>query len=95
MNPEIYGYEFDTDGRWFHKEQGINFGQCTKIAQEFSNSLSNKSFVPDFQVITYLNMGIPMEDIMNLTELQIKMKYDMPRLNDSKLNMYKQMIGAI
>ena len=94
MNPEIYGYTFDQNG-WVHKEQGLDFVTCNKISRYFSNSFSEIRKVPDFQVITYLNMGIPIRDIMDLTVNDLHKKYNIPKLNNDKLTMYKQMIGAI
>lgn len=94
MNPEIYGYTFDDRG-WVHKEQGLDFVTCNKLSKFFANSFSEKRKVPDFQVITYLNMGIPIEDIMNLTVTDLHKKYNIPKINDEKLTMYKQMIGAV
>jgi len=95
MNPEIYGYAFDDNGHWYHKEQGLDFNMCRNIAYNFGNSMSDKTLVPDFQVITYLNLGIPMQDIVTLTENQIRSKYNIAEMNNDKLTMYKQMIGAI
>ena len=94
MNSEIYGYKFNDDG-WYHEEQGIDFNTCKSIASYFEKSFYDKHLVPDFQVITYLNMGIPLEEIMTLTELEIVRKYNIAKMNDDKLTMYKQMIGAI
>lgn len=94
MNPEIYGYSFNDNG-WVHEEQGLDFQMCSNIAQHFGRSVAHKSKIPDFQVITYLNMGIPIEDIMNLTENQVMNKYNFKKLNQDKLTMYKQIIGAI
>ena len=94
MNPEIYGYSFNDDG-WVHKEQGLDFKKCSGIADMFSKSMSNKTLVRDFQVITYLSMGIPMHDIMTYTETDIQRMYNIPKINDDKMTLYKQMIGAI
>ena len=94
MNPEIYGYSFNDHG-WVHKEQGLDFKKCSDIADMFSKSMGNKTLVRDFQVITYLSMGIPMSDIMTYTENDIQRMYNIPKMNADKLTMYKQMIGAI
>jgi len=94
MNPEIYGYSFNHDG-WVHKEQGLDFRMCSNIASNFSSSLQYTTLVPDFQVITYLSMGIPLEDILKYPEYQLSPMHNIPKLNADKLTMYKQMIGAI
>jgi hypothetical protein len=95
MNPEIYGYKFDSDGLWYHEEQKIDYKTCANISNYFADSLRDTDYVPDFQVITYLNMGVPLEDIMNMTEFDLLEKYDMTKLNAEKLTQYKTMIGAI
>ena len=94
MNPEIYGYSFNDNG-WVHEEQGLDFRMCAQIADTFSRSMSNKTLVPDFQVISYLSMGIPLEDITKYPEVELQRIYNIPKLNDEKLTMYKQMIGAV
>ena len=94
MNPEIYGYSFNERG-WVHKEQGLDYNQCIQIAESFDRSIYPSSSVSDFQMITYLNTGIALEDILKLTQLELAKKYDIPKLNDIRLTMYKQMIGAI
>ena len=94
MNPEIYGYKFNDDG-WYHEEQNLDFRKCANIADMFSRSVYHKSFAPDFSVITYLSMGIPLEDIIKYPEIELRNRYNIPKLNNEKLTMYKQMIGAI
>jgi hypothetical protein len=94
MNPEIYGYAFNEQG-WYHEEQGLDYQTCKNIASFFEHSFKGEHLVPDFQVITYLNMGIPLEDILTIPEFKLKQKYNIAEINNSKLTMYKQMIGAI
>jgi hypothetical protein len=94
MNPEIYGYKFNERG-WYHEEQGLDFLTCKNIASHFSSSMMEKSLVPDFQMSTYLAMGIPLQDLVKYPENQIQKMYDIPKLNAQKLMQYKTMIGAI
>jgi hypothetical protein len=94
MNPEIYGYSFNDYG-WVHKEQNLDFKKCSEIAKFFSDSLEHKSFVPDFQVISYLAMGIPLEHITSYTELELQKMYNIPKINEEKLSLYKKLVGAI
>jgi radical SAM superfamily enzyme YgiQ (UPF0313 family) len=94
MNPEVYGYAFNDQG-WYHKEQGIDFQTCKNIASYFEKSFMGEHLVPDFQVITYLNMGIPLEDILTIPEQQLQKKYNIAQMNHEKISMYKQMIGAV
>lgn len=94
MNPEIYGYKFNEQG-WYHEEQGLDFTTCSNISNLFGASMGNKTLVPDFQMITYLSMGIPLEDLVKYPEVQIHQMYDIPSLNAQKILEYKTMIGAI
>jgi hypothetical protein len=94
MNPEVYGYAFNDQG-WYHKEQGIDFQTCKNIASYFEKSFMGEHLVPDFQVITYLNMGIPLEDILTIPEQQLQKKYNIAKMNHEKIIMYKKMIGAV
>jgi radical SAM superfamily enzyme YgiQ (UPF0313 family) len=94
MNPEIYGYNFNDQG-WYHEEQGLTFNKCREIAENFYESMYDKVLVPDFSVLTYMNMGIPLEHITKYPEVQLKQMYNISKMNDDKLFDYKQMIGAI
>jgi len=94
MNPEIYGYSFDEYG-WVHKEQGLTFRKAANIANNFSISMQKKTFVAEFEVIKYLSLGIPFEDLTKYPEHELSKIHNIPKLNNDKLTMYKQMIGAI
>jgi len=95
MNAEIYGYKFDSMGKWYHEEQNFNFDTVSNVANYFGNKLYEKNMVSSFEVLTYMNIGIPLEDILKYTEVQLQKMYNIPELNNKKLTMYKQMIGAI
>jgi hypothetical protein len=73
MNPEIYGYSFDEQG-WVHKEQNLSFTKCQEIAKYFNDIKCNEDYVADFNVIQYLNLGIKLEDIMNLNYNHLDVK---------------------
>lgn len=94
LNPEIYGYKFNEQG-WYHEEQGIDYTMAKNISNYFVSSFIGKSQIPDFQVITYLNTGVDLADIRTLTEEQIRQKYNIPQMNNEKINAYKQLVGAI
>lgn len=94
MNPEIYGYSFDDNG-WVHKEQGLDFKMCTDIASSFHKSLLPKTYIADFQMISYLSLGVALEDILKYNQFDLVNHYDIPKLNDQKILQYKTMVGAI
>jgi hypothetical protein len=95
LNPEIYGYEFPKDNiSWELKSQKLNYHLCGEIAAMFSHQISVKNKFAEFQMITALNTGIELEDLYNLTEVEIFQKYDIPRMNKIKLDTYKELIGA-
>ena len=94
LNPEIYGYKFNKNG-WYHEEQGLSFKKCIEIANKFTKSLEHKTLAPEFQVITYLATGVPLEDILKYTEGELQRMYNIPKMNNDKISMYKRMIGAV
>jgi len=94
MNAEIYGYKFNEAG-WYHEEQNFTFSKCRDIANEFNNTMQPRNKVAEFQMTTYLNAGVPLSDLISLKQFEIEQKYNIPKLNDEKLTMYKRMIGAI
>jgi hypothetical protein len=94
MNPEIYGYSFDDNG-WVHKEQGLDFKMCTDIANSFNRSMLPKTYIADFQMISYLSLGVALEDILKYNQFDLVNHYDIPKLNDQKILQYKTMVGAI
>lgn len=95
LNAEIYGYKFDRDGKWYHEQQGFNFDNMMDTANYFGNLMAPKNKVSGFEMMTYMNLGIPLDAILKYTEIELQELYDIPKLNDDKLTMYKQMIGAI
>ena len=94
MNPEIYGYSFDEQG-WVHKEQNLSYTKCLEIANYFNSIKLRDEYIADFQVITYLNLGIKLDEVLNLSYNQLHDKYDIPKMNQNRLTVYKQLVGAI
>ena len=96
LNPEIYGYTFTNDTiRWDLKSQNLSYDICKQIAGEFSRDICVNNKIAEFQMITALNTGITLEDLYNLSEIEIYNKYDVPTMNKLKIDSYKQMIGVM
>jgi hypothetical protein len=98
LRPEIYGYEFNIPGdnmTWNLKTQNLDYNICSSIANDFSAMISVNNKVAEFQMISNLNAGVELEDLYNLTEVEINEKYDMAKINKLKIDQYKTMVGAI
>jgi len=95
MKPEIYGYKFYENGLWYHEEQKIDFNRCKQVADFLSTTQFNKNKISEFTMITYLGLGVKLEDLLTKTESEINAMYDFPKLNHEQLMQYKTMIGAI
>lgn len=94
LHPEVYGYKFDDNGKWYHEEQQIDFYRCLEVANIIGHSISHKQKIADFLMVMYLGMGVKKEDLLKYTEQEILTMYDFKQLNQNKLNLYKQMIGV-
>ena len=96
LKPEIYGYSFDEEGRWMH-ENGMTADIAGNVARKLAeaNHANTKVKAGDFSMITYLALGIPLSDILNLSQYGLHIKYNIPELNKPILDTYKKMIGAI
>jgi hypothetical protein len=95
LHPEKYGYKFNDDGHWYNEGSGLNFLQCVDIADKLQRSKFPTDLVPDFSVITFLSMGVPMEEITSIPAWELEMKYNFAKMNNDKLTWYKKQIGAI
>jgi radical SAM superfamily enzyme YgiQ (UPF0313 family) len=89
MNPEIYGYKFNERG-WYHEEQGFDFQKCQQISLFLNQAVDHKTKVPEFQMISYLSLGVDRNDLHNLTMNEIERKYNIPKMNNEKIILYKQ-----
>jgi hypothetical protein len=74
---------------WELAEQNLSYAKCKLIANEFSSIISHRNKVAEFQMITNLNIGIPLEDLYSLTEMQLLEKHDISNLNTKCIDMYK------
>jgi len=96
LNPEIYGYQFpgeDNANYWQLPEQGLSFEKVSWLAMSYRGQMQQRNKFSEFQMITCLNTGISLEDLLNLTESDIFKKYHIRKMNDSKINQYKQLVG--
>jgi hypothetical protein len=96
LKPEIYGYTFPNEDDYIYWElqsQKLNYKLCEDIANEFHSIISPKNKVAEFQMISNMNIGIPLDDLYKMTQLDLNRKYDIPSLNNKKLCEYKTLIG--
>jgi hypothetical protein len=93
MNSEIYGYKFDQNGLWYHEEQNLNYTKCKEITNYLNARAQQQNMVSEFQMMTYLNLGIDLQHILKYNQLQLDSMYNIPELNAIKLNEYKKLIG--
>jgi hypothetical protein len=96
LHPDIYGYVFKEDNmNWELPSQNLSYSECQKIANHFSSMVYPKNKVAEFQMITNLNVGVTIEDLYSLTEIELHKKYNMELLTNQRVNEYKQMIGVL
>jgi len=96
LNPDVYGYEFPGENNvnyWHLKDQNLTFEQVTWLAMSYRGQMQNRNKFSEFQMITCLNTGISLEDLLNLPEREIFKKYNTRQLNAAKINQYKQLVN--
>jgi radical SAM superfamily enzyme YgiQ (UPF0313 family) len=95
LNPQIYGYQFPSSNpvQWELPEQNMSYEICTRAANEFMKIVVPRNRLSEFQMISNLNAGVSLDDLYNLTEREIWIKYDMRKLNEQKIAQYKQMVN--
>ena len=97
LNPEIYGYRFPGNENYSHwklPEQNLNYEICTEIAQSYNQLIQPRNKYSSFSMMLFLNVGVTLDDLYDLTVDQIAQKYNIPALNDVKLREYKKMLGV-
>lgn len=92
LNPDIYGYKVSNVCKWELPEQNLNYETCLRYSNEFNDLILPRNKIAGFGVITALNTGVPLDDIRNLTELQIQSKYNIPSMNKQKIREYKRLL---
>jgi len=94
LHPEIYGYEFDKDSimSWSLPSQHLSYDKCLSIADYYNGLVADRNKISDFQLISHLNIGIPLADMYELTQQEINRRYDINQLNQQRLIDYKQLL---
>jgi len=94
-NAEMYGYKFDNKGLWYNEKQNLTFEKCIEIAKYFNNLVNPINKIAEFQMMTYLNVDVALKDLLVYNQYEINKMYNISKINDEKLLIYKKMIGAI
>lgn len=97
LNPEIYGYTFPGEDRandWVLETQDLSFKSCSWTAMAYRGQMQRRNKFSEFQMITALNIGITLEDLLSLTENEIFKKYPTETMNRFRLNQYKNLLGV-
>lgn len=96
LNPEVYGYNFPRPEQYVYWElEGteFNFENCEQISNRFNSIVGAKNKVAEFQMISHLNLDIPIDDLYKLSQIELNRKYNIPLLNKNKITEYKTLIG--
>jgi radical SAM superfamily enzyme YgiQ (UPF0313 family) len=96
LNPDIYGYKFDEStvfSNWTLPTQKLTYSVCDDIANSLTRLTENRNMYGSFSVVQAMNCGIPLEDILSMTAIDIGKKYNVPELKKQKINEYKKLIG--
>jgi hypothetical protein len=97
LHPEIYGYRFpgkENYSHWKLPEQNLNYEICTEIAQSYNKLIRSRNKYASFAMMLFLNVGVTLDDLYDLTVDQIAQKYNISALNNVKLQEYKTMLGV-
>jgi hypothetical protein len=91
LNPDVYGYEFPSEKNpilWELPSQNLSYALVCKIADDFNKTRFSQEKVSGFEMQKYTNIGILIEDLHNLTRIEIANKYDIKSLNEKWLKSY-------
>jgi hypothetical protein len=92
LNPDIYGYQFETIDSWKLPTQNLTYTECKNIANSFTELVHQKNKVAAFGMSSLLNIGVSLNDLYNLTQDQLDKKYDIEMLAKNKIDDYKKLI---
>jgi radical SAM superfamily enzyme YgiQ (UPF0313 family) len=96
LNPEIYGYDFPREGNfnyWELAQQDLTFDKCAWTAMNYRGQMRHKNKFSEFQMISAMNTGVELEDLLNLTQMQIFRKYNIEKMNQNKIQEYKKLLN--
>jgi hypothetical protein len=94
LNPEIYGYEITDNNTWTLKSQNLNYTICSMYANSIMSRRDPINKIAEFQIMTVANLGIKIDEILNLRYNELESKYNVSSINKMKLQQYKRMIGV-
>jgi hypothetical protein len=97
LHPEIYGYKFpgtENYSHWKLPEQNLNYEICTEISNSYNQLIRTRNKYASFAMMLFLNVGVTLDDLYDLTMDQIAQKYNIPALNAVKISEYKRMLGV-
>jgi hypothetical protein len=95
LNPEVYGYKVkpNTASNWTLPSQDLTYNACFEIANQYNQLIRLKNKVSGFEMNNMLNLGIPLEDILHYTEVELLKKHNLVELNTRRIDEYKKLIG--
>jgi radical SAM superfamily enzyme YgiQ (UPF0313 family) len=95
LNPDVYGYKVkpNTASDWELPSQDLKYSTCFEIANQYNQLIRPRNKVAGFEMNNMLNLGIPIEDLFQYTELEIFARYNLADLNTQRINEYKKLIG--
>ena len=96
LHPEVYGYEFPGKNNimyWELPEQQLSYIFVNEISKQFNRRRDHMNKIAGFEMTRYKNVGVSLDDLYDLTHLQIKEKYDLDAMNNLKINEYKKLLG--
>ena len=92
INPEIYGYEFDSISEWRLPLQKLDYNNCKKISDYFNIFRGPKNKVSSFDMHTMANLGVTYEDMYKFTQVELLNRYNFEELNKLKVEEYKGLV---
>jgi hypothetical protein len=96
LNPEVYGYTFPGKNNYMNWElpsQGLSYTLVNEVAKEFNRMRMPKNKIAGFEMQKWANVGVTVEDLHQLTMIEITEKYNIPLLNSKWLEQYRSRLG--
>jgi hypothetical protein len=78
---------------WELPEQGLSYTLCNQVAKEFNRKRHPLNKMAGFEMPKWLNIGVPLQDLYDLTCVELDQKYDVNALNIARLNEYRRKLG--